>query len=81
MLSVLEFILTQAGKYLVTEQVLSKDMLQIGINLDNGSVISKFYSENMEALQRALKQQSFKISQIDGMNYKLSYLFACSSSG
>ena len=56
-------------------------MLQIGINLDNGSVISKFYSENMDALQRALKQQSFKISQIDGMNYKLSYLFACSASG
>eukprot|EP00347_Sterkiella_histriomuscorum_P012332 403369000 len=81
LLAVLEFIITQAGKYRVTEQVLNKDMLQIGISIENATVIVKSYVECSDQLQKALKQQSFKISQIDGMNYKLSYLFASSASG
>ncbi|CDW84594.1 comm domain-containing protein 4 [Stylonychia lemnae] len=81
LLAVLEFILAQAGKYMATEQVLMKDLLQIGIAIENAQVLVKTYVENMDALQKSLKAQSFKVSQIDGMNYKLSYLFANSSSG
>ena len=41
----LEFIITNAGKYMVTEQVLSKDLLQIGIAIENANVIVKSYVE------------------------------------
>lgn len=45
LLAVLEFILSQAAKYMVTEQVLSKDLLQIGIAIENANVIVKSYVE------------------------------------
>ena len=44
-LSVLEFILAQAAKHSVTEQVLNKDLLQIGIAIENSGIIVKGYVE------------------------------------
>ena len=81
LLAVLEFVISQAGKHIVTEQQFSKDLLQIGISIDNSNAIVKIYTDSQDALHKALKNSTLKISQIDGMNYKLSYLFASSSSG
>ena len=53
----------------------------MGISIDNSNAVVKVYTENQDALLKALKNATFKVSKIDGMNYKLSYLFASSSSG
>ena len=46
LLAVIEFILTQAGKHLINEQTFSKDLLQMGIAIENANAIVKLYSEN-----------------------------------
>jgi hypothetical protein len=56
LLAVIEFILSQAGKHMIQEQNFSKDLLQMGIAIENANAIAKIYSENIESLQKALKQ-------------------------
>lgn len=56
LLAVIEFILTQAGKHIITEQVFSKDLLQMGIAIENANAIVKLYQENQDSLQKSLKQ-------------------------
>jgi hypothetical protein len=46
LLSLIEFILSQAGKHLVSEQSFSKDLLQMGIAIENANAIVKIYQEN-----------------------------------
>ena len=50
----------------------------MGIAIENANALVKVYTENMDNLQKTLKQQTLKISQIDSINYKLSYLFGSS---
>ena len=80
-LSVIEFILAQAGKHIVSDQTFSKDLLQLGIAIENANAMVKVYTDNFDNLSRALKAQFFRVSQIQGMQYKVSYLFASSATG
>jgi hypothetical protein len=43
LLSLLEFILAQAAKHQVSEQAFSKDLLQMGIAIENANAIVKVY--------------------------------------
>lgn len=56
LLALIEFILTQAGKHLVAEQLFSKDLLQMGIAIENANAIVKMYQENQDALVKSLRQ-------------------------
>jgi hypothetical protein len=46
----------------VGEQAFSKDLLQMGIAIENANAIVKIYQENLETLVKALKQQTLRIS-------------------
>lgn len=81
LLALIEFILTQAGKHLISEQSLSKDLLQMGIAIENSNAIVKIYQENQENLVKALRQQTLRVSQINSMSYKVNHIFATSASG
>jgi hypothetical protein len=81
LLALIEFILTQAGKHLVAEQAFSKDLLQMGIAIENANAIVKIYQENFENLVKSLKQQTLRVSQISSMTYKVNHIFANSASG
>eukprot|EP00350_Pseudokeronopsis_sp_OXSARD2_P011105 CAMPEP_0170557782 /NCGR_PEP_ID=MMETSP0211-20121228/30153_1 /TAXON_ID=311385 /ORGANISM="Pseudokeronopsis sp., Strain OXSARD2" /LENGTH=62 /DNA_ID=CAMNT_0010869125 /DNA_START=126 /DNA_END=314 /DNA_ORIENTATION=+ len=54
-LAVLEFLITQAAKHMVTDTVLNKDLLQMGIAIENVTAIVKVYNENLDNLGKALK--------------------------
>jgi hypothetical protein len=56
LLSLIEFILSQAGKHLVSEQSFSKDLLQMGIAIENANAIVKIYQENQDSLVKSLRQ-------------------------
>ena len=56
LLSLIEFILSQAGKHLVSEQSFSKDLLQMGIAIENANSIVKIYQENQDNLVKSLRQ-------------------------
>jgi hypothetical protein len=81
LLALIEFILTQAGKHLISEQSFSKDLLQMGIAIENSNAIVKLYQENQENLVKALRQQTLRVSQINSMSYKVNHIFATSASG
>ena len=53
----------------------------MGIAIENANAIVKAYADNFDSLCKSLKAQTFKVSQIQGMQYKLSYIFATSQSG
>lgn len=55
LLALIEYILSQAGKHQVGEQAFSKDLLQMGIAIENANAIVKIYQENLENLVKALK--------------------------
>jgi len=80
-LALLEFLLTSSAKYDVSDQVLSKELLQMGVAIENANGLVKSYAENLSQIQDRLKNESLKVSQLDSLQYKLSYIFATSKSG
>ena len=81
LLAILEFVLSQAAKHDVTDTIFSKDLLQMGVAIENSNGIVKAFNENQEQLVKARINQSMRISSIDSLDYKLSYLMSSSLTG
>ena len=79
--AIIEFLLRQATKHQTSDKVFSKDLLQMGVAIENANALVKTIAEQQEVLARALKHDSLRISQITGLQYGLSYIIATSSSG
>ena len=52
-LAILEFILVNASKQDISDTVLGKDLLQLGVAVENSNQIQKSYNENQESLVKA----------------------------
>jgi hypothetical protein len=61
--------------------VFSKDLLQMGVTIENANTLSKTYGEQIETIGKTLKQNAMRVSQIDSLSYSLSYLVASSMGG
>ena len=81
LLAILEFVMAQAAKHDVSEQVLGKDLMQMGVAIENSNGITKVFGENQDALVKAMKNQSMRVSQMENMSYKISYVMASSFTG
>ena len=81
MIAIMEFLVQQAGKHDITEVVFAKDLTQMGLAIENANVITKSYSENQDLLKKSMANQSMRISKIENLNYKLSYVMASSYTG
>ena len=81
MLAIIEFILTQAGKHDVSDTILSKDLMQMGMAVESANGVIKVYSDNQEQLVKSMKNQTLRLSSLNDMQYKLSYLMASSMTG
>ena len=53
----------------------------MGVAIENANGMSKAYSDNQESLTKAMINQSMRISKIENMQYKLSYLMSSSFTG
>ena len=62
MLALIEFVLVQAARYSVTDKVFSKDLLQMGVAIENANALVKVFTEQHEAMGRHLKTNSLRIS-------------------
>ena len=62
LIAITEFLLRQATKYQVNDKAFSKDLLQLGVPIENSNAIVKVYSEQIDALTRAQKHDSLRIS-------------------
>lgn len=73
--------MSQAAKHDVADTVFNKDLLQMGVAIENSNGIVKAFNENQEQLVKAKINQSMRVSSIDSLNYKLSYLMSSSITG
>lgn len=71
LMAVVEFLLRQATKYQVSDKAFSKDLLQMGVAIENANALVKTLSsgEQAEALNRALKHDSLRVSSVVGLQY------------
>ena len=81
MLAILEFIVQNSAKHDVIDKTLSKDLLQMGVELEHSDIIVQVYLENQDQLVKSQISQSMRISSIAKIDYKLSYLMASSMTG
>ena len=80
-LALIEFFLSQATRYCITDKVFSKDLLQMGVAIENANALVKVFNENHEGIAHQLKVNSLRLSQIVNMDYSVSYLLATSAAG
>ena len=53
----------------------------MGVELEHSDIIVQVYIENQDQLVKSQKSQSMRISQINKIEYKLSYLMSSSMTG
>ena len=61
-IAVLDFILSQAVRYEIGETQFTKELLQLGLPLENVNSLLKSYSENSQYIAVALKAKTFRVS-------------------
>ena len=80
-LAILEFLMSQASKHDISDVVFGKDLTQMGLAIENANVMTKMYNENQDMLTKAMANQFMRISKIENVHYKLSYIMASSFTG
>lgn len=54
-IALVEFLLTQAAKHQVSDKIFSKDLLQMGVAIENANALVKTYGESQELIGKTLK--------------------------
>jgi hypothetical protein len=75
-LSVLEFIIKNAAKFDCDDMILNKELQQLGLPQENADSISKVYKNHKENLKTKLKESIFKVSEMIGLEHKISFILA-----
>jgi uncharacterized protein YheU (UPF0270 family) len=63
-IALIEFILRQGTKHCTNEKQLNKDLLQMGVAIENANAIIKVYNEQQETIARCLRGESMRVSQL-----------------
>ena len=74
--SLLDFILRNSIKFEVEENILTQELQQLGLPLENADSITKVYKTQKENLKIKLKNEIFSINEINNLDYKISYILA-----
>lgn len=61
-MAVVEFLLSQSCKHQTNEKVFSKDLLQMGMAIENANAIVKVFVDQGEHIHRVQKQNSMRVS-------------------
>ena len=81
LLAIIDFCVTQASKHDISDVNFNKDLTQMGVAIENANSITKSYNENQDQLVKSMKNQSMRVSSLEDMSYKLSFLMASSMTG
>ena len=47
-MAIIEFVISQSAKHDISDSVLGKDLMQMGVAIENSNAITKAYSENQD---------------------------------
>lgn len=73
-IAALTFILTSAAKHSVEEECLSNELQQLGLPKELTSAVCRVFSESFSALQKKLKSDSLKLTEIADISWKVDYI-------
>ena len=77
-IAVLSFILCSAAKYNVDGESLSNELQQLGLPKEHATALTKSYSDSLEKLQTQLRKQSLRLSQLDGVEWRVDHIISSS---
>lgn len=72
----LEFILKSAARFNIDHSVLLKEILQLGLQKENGDIIAKLYKENRQSIRSKLEEESFKLPKVLTIDWRTDYILA-----
>ena len=61
-IAIVEFLISQAVKHQVSDKSFSKDLLQMGVAIENSNALVKMFTEQHENIARVLRENSLRIS-------------------
>ncbi|KAL3885574.1 hypothetical protein ACJMK2_025625 [Sinanodonta woodiana] len=77
-IAALTFILCSAAKYNVDEESLSNELQQLGLPKEHTTSLCRSYSDSLEKMQLQLRKQSLRLSQLDGLEWRIDYIISSS---
>jgi len=72
----LEFILKSAARFNIDHSVLLKEIMQLGLQKENGDIIAKLYKENRQSIRSKLEEESFKLPKVLTIDWRTDYILA-----
>ena len=61
-LALIEFLMSQAVRFAISDKIFSKDLLQMGVAIENANALVKVFTEQQEGMARHLKLNSLRVS-------------------
>ncbi|KAK8757910.1 hypothetical protein V5799_004460 [Amblyomma americanum] len=81
-LMALEFILKNSTKFAVDEESLVNELTQLGLPREHAVSVSKVYADRWPEILAVLKEQSLRLSSLDGApQWRLDYVLESSTAG
>ncbi|XP_033624970.1 COMM domain-containing protein 4-like [Asterias rubens] len=77
-IAALNFILSSAAKYNVDGESLSNELQQLGLPKEHSSALCRSYQDKLEALQKKFKEQSFRVSKLEAVDWRVDYILGSS---
>ena len=74
--SLLDFILRNSVKFDIEDNILSNELQQLGLPLENAESIVKIFKNQKEKLKKKLSNEIFSNENLKEIDYKISYVLA-----
>eukprot|EP00456_Euglypha_rotunda_P078821 TRINITY_DN75517_c0_g1_i2.p1 TRINITY_DN75517_c0_g1~~TRINITY_DN75517_c0_g1_i2.p1 ORF type:complete len:134 (-),score=17.75 TRINITY_DN75517_c0_g1_i2:95-496(-) len=78
MLAALDYILRNAAKYNVDEDVFATELQQLGLPIDSTKVIAKQYGTSKEAMREYFATQSLRLPRLEKVDWRVDYILSSS---
>lgn len=78
-IAALTFILSSAVKHNIDGEALSSELQQLGLPKEHSSALCKTYEGKRDEVRRKFKDESFRVSRLDGVEWRVDYVISSSS--
>ncbi|XP_071824963.1 COMM domain-containing protein 4-like [Apostichopus japonicus] len=78
-IAALTFILSSAVKHNVDGESLSNELQQLGLPKEHSTALCKTYEGKRDDVRRKFKDQSFRVSRLDGVDWRVDYVVSSSN--
>ncbi|GIY99603.1 COMM domain-containing protein 4 [Caerostris extrusa] len=77
-IATISFIMTSSAKHGIDEESLLNELQQLGLPKESAAALCKIFSEKFLLLQKKLKKDSFKLTEIHNINWQVDHILSSS---